>query len=1133
MSVARARATGALAFLALVAFVIGVPLALSALGAGLPTAWPSVPTPGGVWAALTSPDDGSLALGAVVVAAWAAWAFFTLAVVVEAVARLRGLRAPRLPGLAWPQASARTVVSAAALLFVAAPLAAQAAPVPVAPVVVTAGAPAAGGALEGLPAADLPAADLPAADLPSATAPTPPPPPATAQNPAPAAGEREYTVRPGDSLWSIAAGQLGAGGLYEQIVAANPDVLGGQVSLIQPGWVLRLPADRQGAAAPAMVVVQRGDTLASLAGEYLGARNRYPEIAAASAPITQPGGVHLEDPDVIGVGWTLAIPNRVVTPPADAGQSPPPPPAPAPVPSPPLALPAPSATPGAGAPPTAPTSPPVQGVGEGAGRDGASANPPGALPGDVPAPAATPAPPTAAATPGADPSEATGPSRAQAAPARPDQTSSNAAAQDAWPVRTVYGLGAVAASGLLALLLARRRAQQRRRAPGQVLPTTPPAAARAEAELAVVADALSVAAVDRALRDLSAHCAASGTGLPRVRYARLDAATFTLHLAQPATLPPPWSGTADASTWTLHTDDVTPGGPQADGASAPYPTLVTIGHDVDGAHLMLDLEYAGVLDLRGPSEQVGEVAAALAIELATSPWAEQAQITLVASMPELVDALDTGRLRYLPSPARLLDDLAERARGQRKALSGADVDLAHARTDPDQAERWAPEVAVIAGELTEDQRERLHAIIDSEPALAIAAITVNAGQGAWSVHLQPTTGKDSEHHGVLAPLGIALAPQRVSAQAYAALVQAATLTHPDELTARTVPPTPAPPSPTSPAPVAAERSQSDDLAWAEVAALLDDQDPPIGQEPPATPAGATPVEGRDDVQPQTLAATGPAPVEHAPADDESPGDVEVEQDLLGPQILVLGTVVVEGAEGPAEQSKRARMTELAAYIALHPGVSSEGVDEAIWPVRRTESNSSTRNSTTTKLRRWLGTAPDGGEHLPRHSQDGGYVLHPRVGTDLARWDHLLAGNPLTAPTQNLQRALELVRQRPFHAHHPRRYAWAESITQRLISEIVDAVYELARRQLLAGAWRAAETTLVKGLLVEPAQERLWRMRILAAYEAHDEAAVTEAIERLLVITERLECDLEPETTALLAQIKGPRADFDQLMAVAQ
>lgn len=1129
MSVARARATGALAFLALVAFVVGVPLALGALGAGLPAAWPSAATPGGVWAALSSPDDGSLALGAVVVAAWAAWAFFTLAVVVETVARLRGLRAPRLPGLAWPQASARTVVSAAALLFLAAPLAAQAAPVPVAPVVVTAGAPAAGGALEGLPAADLPAADLP-----SATAPTPPPPPATAQNPA-AVGEREYTVRPGDSLWSIAAGQLGAGGLYEQIVAANPDVLGGQVSLIQPGWVLRLPAGDRGAAAPATVVVQRGDTLASLAGEYLGARNRYPEIAAVSAPITQPGGVHLEDPDVIGVGWTLAIPNRAATPPADAGQSPPPPPAPAPAPGPPPALPAPSATPGADAPPTAPTSPPVQGGGEGAGHDGAAANPPGALPGDVPAPAATPAPPTAAATPGAGPAEAADASRAQAAPARPDQTSSDAAAQEAWPVRTVYGLGAVAASGLLALLLARRRTQQRRRAPGQVLPTTPPEAARAEAGLAVVADALSVAAVDRALRDLSAHCAVSGTGLPRVRYARLDAATFTLHLAQPATLPAPWSGTADASTWTLHTDDATPAGPQADGASAPYPTLVTIGHDVDGAHLMLDLEYAGVLDLRGPGEQVGEVAAALAIELATSPWAEQAQITLVASMPELVDALDTGRLRYLPSPARLLDDLAERARDQRAALAGAGGDLAHARTDPDQAERFAPEVAVIAGELTEDQRERLHAIIDSEPALAIAAITVNAGQGAWSVHLQPATGKDSEHHGVLAPLGIALAPQRLSAQAYAALVEAATLTHPDELTARTVPPTSAAPSPTPPPParVAAERSQSDDLAWAEVAALLDDQDPPTGQEVSATPEGATPADGRDDEQPQSDAVPDPAPFEHASADGERLNDVEVKDASASPQILVLGMVVVEGAEGPAEQSKRARMTELAAYIALHPGVSSAAVNEAIWPERPADLNSSTRNSTTTKLRRWLGTAPDGGEHLPRHSQDGGYALHPRVGTDLARWDHLLAGNPLTAPTQNLQEALELVRQRPFHAHHPRRYAWAESITQRLISEIVDAVYELARRQLLAGAWRAAETTLVKGLLVEPAQERLWRMRILAAYEARDEAAVTEATERLLVITERLECDLEPETTALLAQIKGPRADFDQLMAVAQ
>ena len=1127
MRAPRARATGALALAALLTFVIGVPLALGALGAGLPTALPSLPSAGGVWAALSAPDDGTIALGAVVVAAWAAWAFFTLAVAVEVIWRVRGLRAPRLPGLGVAQASARRAVGVAALLFLAVPVAAQAASVAPPAVLAAAGpvaaAPAApGGALGDLPAAD-PAPSEATAPAPAAAAPSPPA--ASAPESAGAAGGREYTVRPGDSLWSIAAAQLGEGGRYGQIVAANPRVLDGPVSLVQPGWVLRLPETAQSSGEVATVVVQSGDTLTSLAAEHLGDAQRYPEIAAASASTTQPGGVRLSNPDVIDVGWTLTIPAQASAPTADQDQGAPSQNAPAPSPPPPAQTP--TATPGAPEPEAEITpAPPAPGDQDGAGRSEISPAPQSAAP--------TAAPPTASATPGAGAPERAGATSAPPGTAAPVAAERAEAGQQAWPVRTVYGLGAVAATGLLALLLTRRRAQQRRRAPGQVLPATSPAAKRAEADLAVVADALSVTSVDRALRALSAHCAAAGAPLPRVRYARLGATTFTLHLAHPATLPQPWSGTVDASTWTLHTDDTAPDDDLHAGASAPYPTLVTIGHDVDGAHLMLDLEYAGVLDLRGPAGQVHEVAAALAVELATSTWAEQAQITLVGAMPELVDALDTGRLRYLPTPARLLDDLAERARAERAMLAGHGGDLAHARPHPAQAERWAPEVLLIATELTEDQRERLHAIIDTEPALAIAAITSNAGQGAWALHIEPTSsGHDSDSRAVLAPLGIAVAPQRLPAPAYGDLVAAATLTHPDELTDRQVPdaaPTPAPAP--APAPPAAVCAGGGELAWAEVAALLDEQDgAPEDQRPSpvsTSPPPGTPVE----VDPQR--APAPDLGYDAPGEGERPGAAAVgEPAPVSPQVLVLGQVVVEGAEGPAEQSKRARLTELAAYIALHPGASAAAVNEAIWPERSGETNSNTRNTAVTKLRRWLGTAPDGAEHLPRHHQDDGYVLHPQVGTDLARWDQLVAGNPLTAPTGNLQRALELVRQRPFHAHHPKRYAWAESITQRLISEIVDAAYELARRQLLAGAWRAAETTLVKGLLIEPAQERLWRMRILAAYEAHDEAAVVEATERLLVITERLECDLEPETTDLLVQIKGPRATFDQLMATAQ
>ena len=60
------------------------------------------------------------------------------------------------------------------------------------------------------------------------------------------------TVRPGDCLWTIAQQHLGHGDLYHEIVALNlgHDMGDGQIftnpSVIQPGWVLHVPADPGG-----------------------------------------------------------------------------------------------------------------------------------------------------------------------------------------------------------------------------------------------------------------------------------------------------------------------------------------------------------------------------------------------------------------------------------------------------------------------------------------------------------------------------------------------------------------------------------------------------------------------------------------------------------------------------------------------------------------------------------------------------------------------------------------------------------------------------------------------------------------------------------------------------------------------
>ena len=110
------RLVGLAASVVLLALLVGLPTVLLALGWG--------PTPSGLdgwWAALTSPDDGHLTVLILKGAAWVVWGLLALTILTETIAAIRGLEAPKLPGLRWSQAPARRLVTAALLLFIAVP----------------------------------------------------------------------------------------------------------------------------------------------------------------------------------------------------------------------------------------------------------------------------------------------------------------------------------------------------------------------------------------------------------------------------------------------------------------------------------------------------------------------------------------------------------------------------------------------------------------------------------------------------------------------------------------------------------------------------------------------------------------------------------------------------------------------------------------------------------------------------------------------------------------------------------------------------------------------------------------------------------------------------------------------------
>jgi nucleoid-associated protein YgaU len=120
---------------------------------------------------------------------------------------------------------------------------------------------------------------------------------------APVSGPRLYVVAPGDSLARIAGRYLGDPARWPRIHDLNRNLLGPD-DLIRPGDRLRLPADALGLpAAPRQRTHQvvAGDSLWRIAAAELGDPARWPELRRLNRGL-------VTDPDLVRPGWVLVLP---------------------------------------------------------------------------------------------------------------------------------------------------------------------------------------------------------------------------------------------------------------------------------------------------------------------------------------------------------------------------------------------------------------------------------------------------------------------------------------------------------------------------------------------------------------------------------------------------------------------------------------------------------------------------------------------------------------------------------------------------------------------------------------------------------------------------------------------------------
>ncbi|MFI5634678.1 LysM peptidoglycan-binding domain-containing protein [Streptomyces sp. NPDC051664] len=1161
----------------LVLLVAGIPAVLLNVGT-LPH---HVPSPQDLGNALMAPDDGSLLITVLTLAAWIAWLWLLIPLLVETSAVLIRRSTPRLPGMVTGQRLATYLLGG---LLLASPAA-----------VASAATPAVAATLPLTTSNAEPAADATAAPTSSAAAPE-----------AASATQVHHVADDGVIAYDIAEQRLGDGLRWKDLAHLNPDLhITAATFEVPVGSVLTLPADARPASSPAAhtstahaeapdaseeggsrdeareYVVQPGDYLSKIAQEQLGDASQWPDLYAANKGEQQPYGHTFTNPDLIYAGQEITLP-------ADADR------------------------PSEHAP-----SQQRDSAGQDDGGQGQDAAPtpggeqdkgsqeaaePSAAPQDTPSPApghqesAAPAPADSAApAPGSTPAAETGPSsdapRAPQASA-PDQAS-DGQESDQGRHAGVFGLAAtgVLAFGFLSVLGYRRIMQMRRRRRGRHIALPQGEAARAEHALRVAEATTDTAVLDAVLRTAAVHLTDAGRELPQLTAAVVGERTIVLHLAEPAAPVPPFSANPEAlQQWTCPAaaTDVLPQA-DTDDVDPPYPALVSLGWDPDGRLILVDLEHIGHLHLTGPA--ASRVAQTLALELATSEFTHHLDLGVVG------DGLAPGLGQELPERVTLhpgldtaLSALRTHHSEQQRALEvlGA-ATMRHARTGVDTAAAWTPYL-VVAGSV-DDEATALDGLLESvsaEPRSATALITsgdLPAGlpDDSWTLHV------DHEAGPMRLPIpGIELecTVQALSDDDFTYALQILATTREGDVPA----PEPEPeaqvfegdPFPLSAAesddggtetavpdpdlrPVTAEAgtagagqvpnllaqfatfddsdgSDEDEssAAPAEVAdesgpgsedlGVLDKrlQDPALSRGPvPAQqslPAAAVSVRLPDPARGPVLVPA--SELDGSPADSSqttkpAPPGLEPSDTSSSPVVRVLGPVDITGTRGTTERKRERTSIELAAWLVLHPGRDHHALDEAMWPDR--VASRKYRNATVSRLRTWLGDDDNGKPYLPAISAtpDARYAFSPAVDCDWHQFQRLVrTGKQAGGPQadQALRNALELVAGRPFSSSDRSRYRWAEHLALVMIMDIVDAAEILSERLLAARDPRGALWAATKGLDVAPEVESLYRILFRAYAAIGDHNALERAARKLQDFNEDNDIETEEDTLAILNEL---------------
>lgn len=319
----------------------------------------------------------------------------------------------------------------------------------------------------------------------------------------------------------------------------------------------------------------------------------------------------------------------------------------------------------------------------------------------------------------------------------------------------IAGLGIIAA-GLVAVVDRLRRRQLQHRQP-DTNPTPPPETALpVEAELRAAAAPEGVELIDVALRALGRQVVDNHLPAPNVVGVHISDHHLKLLLWTPQADPPDgWTAEDDGAVWSFPTTtDITHMQLLADGTPAPWPTVVTAGHNSDG-QLLVDLEFAGAINITGTSEDVLAACRTLAVELASSPIADHLEVVCVGFGSDLAD------LDRISIVGEIDDRFFDRLQATTRRLGDLEEGVLQARLAPG-GDTTYPTIIIDPAAVPPDGADRLLAL--AQAGRGVAAVVGYPTGDRWQLHLSDGAVR-------VEPLGFTLTRRDLTAGEHDGIIQ--------------------------------------------------------------------------------------------------------------------------------------------------------------------------------------------------------------------------------------------------------------------------------------------------------------------------------------------------------------------------